>query len=285
MFKPKVTAFVFLIMPLLLIDCRCNRQQIILKSVVLEIPSSAAGFSQKIDREKFLSLIKSAIAKNINYGFDEHNEEGAELRLLVEPPAGSVKKGLLIFAILSAKEGEHLRDFKSYADIDAVNGSIRAGDISDAIGKVLQNLHQLHRGFFVDNKLYLNKIELASKGQPIDFEELMTAISVLGYAEEKKATPFLIQILKTTTDLAVGNACLIALGDIASLDGMPAIIDFVERKPSIMRRQAIIAAKRIASKLAAEWLLVMAYGHEDPVVRHEASLALKHVESSLRSGI
>lgn len=280
MFKPIIT-LIFLLLPLLLIDCRCNREQIILKSVVLEIPSNAAGFSEKLDRDKFLTIVKSAIAKNVSYGFDEQLESGSELRLMMEPPGSAGKKGLLIFAVLSKKDKEHTRDFKAYADIDMVDGMVRGGDISEAIGKVLQNLYQLHSGRHVDNDMYLKKIELAAKGESIDYEELMTAISVLGYAEEKKAAPFFITLLSQTKDLAMGNACLIALSDMASEEAMPAIIEFVERKPSIIRRQGIIAAQRIASKLAAEWLLVMAYGHDDPMVRNEALVALKHVEAKL----
>jgi hypothetical protein len=280
-FKPKIIISIFLLLPLLVIDCRCNREQIILKSVVLEIPSNAAGFSEKLDREKFLTIVKSAVAKNVNYSFDDQDQEGSELRFMVEPPAPSSKKGLLIFAILSKKDQEQIRDFKAYSDIDIVDGLVRGSDIGEAINKVLQNIYQLHRGLHVDNDLYLKKIEQAAKGQSIDHEELMAAIFVLGYAEEKKATPFLITLLANTSDLAMGNACLIALSDMAAQEAMPAIIEFVERKPSIIRRQGIIAAKRIASKLAAEWLLVMAYGHDDPMVRHEALVALKHVEAKL----
>ncbi|HXW60295.1 MAG TPA: hypothetical protein VEK06_02035, partial [Myxococcota bacterium] len=60
---------------------------------------------------------------------------------------------------------------------------------------------------------------------------------------------------------------------------MEAIIEFAERKPPYIRRQAIIAAHKVASPLAMHWLLVMAYGHEDEVVRKEALQAFLEVEN------
>ncbi len=127
----------------------------------------------------------------------------------------------------------------------------------------------------------LAQVVAVNNGATMDRNELLNAISVLGDNKEKAASSQISQLMLTTNDLAVGNACISALSDINMPGAMNAIIDFVERKPSIIRRQAIIAARKIGDQSAAEWLLVMAYGHDDPQVRKEALAALEEVEEKL----
>ncbi len=124
-------------------------------------------------------------------------------------------------------------------------------------------------------------VKNANEGQKVNRTELLDAIIELGEDKEHKAAEPLMTLMKTTKDLAIGNACLSALSELNHPKIMEAIIDFVERKPAIVRRQAILAARKIANKTAAEWLLVMAYGHEDATVRREAQLALDEVEKKL----
>jgi predicted protein tyrosine phosphatase len=127
----------------------------------------------------------------------------------------------------------------------------------------------------------LAKITAVNDGAKMERTELLNAISVIGDKKEKGASGQIAKLMLTTNDLAVGNACISALSDINEPEAMDAIINFVERKPAIIRRQAIIAARKIANQTAAEWLLVMAYGHDDAMVRKEASEALEVVEEKL----
>lgn len=124
-------------------------------------------------------------------------------------------------------------------------------------------------------------VKAANQGERVDRTELLDAINELGDDKVEEAAEPLIVLLENTGDFAVGNACIDALSNLKHPKAMDAIIEFVERKPPVIRRQAILAARKIANKAAAEWLLVMAYGHEDATVRREAGQALEELEKKL----
>lgn len=282
MLKKWPLALSLLALLLTLIDCPCQRRQILVRSVLLEMPLSVSGFSQKLDREKFSDLVKSVIDKDPNFHFDAKREEGSVLHLtLIVPNEVSANTAILLAASLTNGTVDVEKSTKAFADIKVIDGRISGQDVSDSVNKVLYNLYQLKSGIATDNQEFLKKVEQAANDEAVSAGELINAINVLGEAREEKAIAHLIKLLEKTDNLAVGNACLIALGDLGSDLAVPAIIDFVERKPPIIRRQAIIAARKIGNKAAAEWLLVMAYGHEDPIVRKEAHAALNEVEEKL----
>lgn|GEM_PF-2522961 len=124
-------------------------------------------------------------------------------------------------------------------------------------------------------------IDAAARGDDVNHQELLDIIASVAKSHDEKAVKPLISLLESTKDASVANACIMALGELGSEEAMPAIIDYAERKPSIIRRQAIIAARLIGSKLAAGWLMVMAHGYDDPVVRKEAQGALDVVLEKL----
>lgn len=129
----------------------------------------------------------------------------------------------------------------------------------------------------------IEQVRRAADGQDVDQNELRKAIAHLAQQADKQASDSLAKIMLNTDSLELANACLVALGDLGEQKSMAAVISFSERKPPIIRRQAIIAARKIGGKEAAEWLLVMAYGHEDAQVRKEALSALQEVEARLES--
>lgn len=185
---------------------------------------------------------------------------------------------MLVTSLAKAGQGN---EYKSFADIKVVDGIVSGPDVLQTVNKVLDNLYLIQKGSSSDNQTYLDKLQSYVAGEKVEQAALVNAISVLGETEEKKALVPLIAILSKTSDIVVGNACIIALGRLKDPQAMPAIIDFLERKPPLIRRQGIMAARMIASKLAAEWLFVMAYGYDDPLVRKEAMEALAHVEEQL----
>lgn len=270
----------FLLM-LMLVDCNCQRRQIVVKSVLLDIPVNVAGFSSKLDREKFSDLVQSVIEKEPYFKLDRGRDDGEILRLaVIVPPELKRDSPILIMASISVQNDE-APITKAFADIKVIDGRISGKDVSASVAKVLQNLYHHRSGIMGDSTDYLTKIERAVSGENPAAEELINAISIMGEAREKKAVEPLISLLGKTESLSIGNACLVALGELEDKRAMSAIIDFTERKPPIIRRQAIIAARKIASQEAAEWLLVMAYGYDDPVVRSEALVALGDVETKL----
>lgn len=128
----------------------------------------------------------------------------------------------------------------------------------------------------------LQKIKAANDGQQISHAELMEVVTVLGEMKAPGAEDQIIKLMLKTDDLAIGNACIMALGEIKSPQAMLSIIKFIDNKPSVMRRQAIIAARKIADDVAAGWLLANAYGHEDPTVRKEALSAFEEVNAKIK---
>ncbi len=281
-FVARKALFIALLLSLTLTDCNCQRRQIVVRSVLLEMPTSVSGFSQKLDREKFSDLVKLVLEKDANFHFDANRSDGEVLNLSLILPAELNSNSSILLAAALSKDNENLgSSTKAFADIKIEDGRISGSEVSSSVIKVLQNLYQLRTGAREDSNEYLKKLEQSTSGENLGPGELINAVTVLSEMHEKRAEPLLIKLLEQTDSLSIGNSCIVALGDLQSVPGMTAIINFVERKPPILRRQAIIAARKIASKEAAEWLLVMAYGHDDPVVRDEAKAALQEVETKL----
>lgn len=245
---------------------------------MLEVPTTEKALTP-FDHNKFALVVEEAINKSSHYRYDPQDSEGATLRFsLVPPDKKSPDTVMMLVATLHKTLGG---EYRSFADIKVTEGSISGQDVLEGINKLLLNLYLIQKGSRADNQLYLDKIHAYLTGESVPHGELINAISVLGETKEHKAVEPLIKLLSGTQDIVLGNACVIALTRLAAPESMQAIIDFVELKPPLIRRQGIMAARAIASKLAAEWLLVMAYGHDDPIVRQEALEALIEVEKKL----
>lgn len=261
---------------LLIADCACSKK-IVLKGISVEIPSSIVGLSGPEDREKLSALIKRDINNSQYYEVNVNKTNSSILKLFFIPPKDSHDKAVLLAGSIADPKIEQ-KEYRAFADIKVEKGTSSGEAVTSALEKVLEQLYQQQNGYRTSHKDYLAKIEKGSKGE-IGTGELIGAISAVSYAKDMNAVAPLISLLKTTEDVAVANAALLALGDLKAEEAMPAIIDFLEGKVSIIRRQGITAAKRIGSKLALEWLFVMAYGHEDPVVRKEALDAFTELET------
>jgi hypothetical protein len=267
---------------ILLADCRCVKKKTsVIKSVLWDIPVGSTGVFNQLDQEKLSTLVKRNIDLNPYFSFDADEFSGLVLRFSFVPSFEANKKaGIILAATLINHNGSKIN--RAFVDVDMRDGVMSGADLDAALAKMFNNLHQSREGLSSDSEKYIEKIKAKLRGAHVEDSELLKAIAVLADAQEKKALMPLIELLSLTNDIAIGNACLIALSELKASKAMPAIIDFVEGKPPIIRRQGIIAARRIASKLAAGWLLVMAYGHDDETVRKEAREALKEVDQKLK---
>lgn len=279
MIRKKYIVLCFLSLVFVLVDCTCMNKPLVLKSVVLELPPSLGVLKDQVDQKKLSDMVENAIDKEGHFRFDA-NSDGDTLRLSLLPSQSQKESVVMVVATLSPGTPSG-REHRSFTQIELTKGSMSGKDVSHAIQKVLTSLFQLQRGLAADHQIYIDRINASLAGEDVDQMALTHAISAVADSRSKEGIEALIRLLSSTKDVAVGNACLIALADIDAKDAMPAIIDFVERKPAIIRRQGIIAARRLATKLSAEWLLVMAYGHDDPIVRKEAREALEEVEQKL----
>lgn len=250
-----------------------------MKSVLLDLPTNTGDFVNRIEREKFADVVKAAIMADEHFSFDSTNAEGYVLRLQITVPSTSlpVRSVLLSGMLLNLAEEE----ITVFSDIKITDGQITGEDIKLGVKKLFENLYLALSNKPVDYDQYLQKIIQAVSNDTVLVGELINAIGVLGDVGEVRAVKPMMALMNKTHHVSVGNACLMALGDLKDPQAMSAIIEYVERKPPIFRRQAIASARKIASKEAAEWLLVMAYGHDDEIVREEAMEALFAVENHL----
>lgn len=264
-----------------LMDCRCSKQQFHIKSVYLDLPKSDTKTPTNIEQDNFSALIRNAIERNPYYRFAPNDDGGLVLQLsLIAPNKADDKSTLTISAVLKNEEEE--KTYNSMVGLTLANGTITGEDLSSAISKCLQNLYRSMSGLSEEEKeQYRTRIRESLSNEQIDPSQLANMITILGDIEDKQSVSILIELLKKTDDLIVGNACIVALSRLGAADAMPAIIAFSERKPPLIRRQAILAAKHLTSMLSAEWLFVMAHGYDDPVVRQEALAAFDYVAQRL----
>jgi HEAT repeats len=257
-------------------DCRCSRQQIVINKVLIEVPEGIDALSSTESQDELRRIIWESIAENPNFHFNIKAQKGAILRLSYIAE-GRSNESALLRALLSQKHWGEVSDQSAFATVN-LSESVDIKNVKPAIKEVLQNLSKLALKGVVDKSQLHNLLEESRTGKKVSSAELINAIALLGKERDKDSVSYLVPVLSAADDLSVAEACLLALGEIADESAMEAIIDFAERKPPYIRRQAIIAAQKVASPLAMHWLLVMAYGHEDEVVRKEALAAFLDVE-------
>lgn len=266
----------------LLVDCRCNRSEIVINQIILEMSEELMKVVPEKNIDALRLLVGKAIDENADFRIDER-ADGLILKISLFPKSsvGLKRNAMIIVNLIAVVEGK-TREQSAFADVVLQNDQVLdEQSVEEGLRKALAEVQRQSVGKSIDTSTHLAKLTLAADGQAVDAQDLMNSISLLARQKDRTAVPLLIKILLHTDNIGIGNACLIALGEIKDPAGMQAIIDFAEHKPALLRRQAIIAARQIGSKLAAEWLLVMAYGHEDPQVRKEAAEALAEVESHL----
>lgn len=248
-------------MPLILIDCTCLSKSIRVKTIIFETDSD---LSNNIKQNDLGLAIEKTVRENSHYIYSPKSY-GNDLTITMMVSNNS---SVLLKASLTNNSEVLYSSFTEFAVNSNDDLSIDA--IKAALRKLLDDIHALKQEQKLDNEAYLHDINAYIAGSNIKENKVINAISMLGQSLDKRAFTPIIKILTTTNNWAIGNACMMALGQFKDPEGMQAIIDYTERKPPLVRRQGIAAARMIGSKLALEWLLVLAYGHDDPMVRKEA---------------
>jgi hypothetical protein len=259
---------------MLLVDCSCLRKSIKIRNIVIELPLNMPD----MDRTKLTQVIEEAVKENSEYRYMHGSPEGEELNIVIMASDNALESALMMAAL---SKGNTEQEYSSFAEINLTDGNVSFAKIKSSLVKLLKNIYLMRQGNRVEAQVYLDEINAYLAGIEVKEAQLINAISVLGETESQRVVDPIISVLAHTHDSALGNACMMALGRLKDPKGMQAIIDYTEMKPSLVRRQGIMAAKMIGSKLALEWLLVMAYGHDDPIVRKEAQEALVEVEKKL----
>lgn len=261
--------------------CECRKPTIEISQIMLDVASSLSELSNVENQQVIANNINDVILSNQFFKFLPNNKQANILNIAILPQdeENPLQKELLLLGYLESKDNTQ----KYYSSLKINQGSIEKKDFEEALSTLLI---KIYNGFYssdIANGNYLVVIKDYALASHANKSEVINAINLAGEHKNKEAQDYLITILKNTHDIAVGNACMVALGELKSVKSMEHIINFASRKPPIIRRQAIMAAKKIASKLALEWLLVMAYGYSDKTVREEALLAFLEVQKKIEN--
>jgi HEAT repeat protein len=253
---------------LLFTDCRCQRDNLTVSKVIVEIPENIANLSQEynIDIKKIMS---EALDSDGKISVKSNSDNGVLTIALAQ-----LERGFTLIASLEHDAQEQL----AFAEIDIEPQRCDVNCMKKALNKALYYLRQQLSGIDSDSEAFLSRLKEAAAGEIIEPRLLLNAIKQAIHKKSQEALDPLIVILSSTENLGIANACLTALAELKDPSSLPAIIDFAEGKPALIRRQAIIAVRQIPAKLGLEWLVAMAYGHNDPMVRKEALEASQEVE-------
>lgn len=276
-----LTCFCVFLFLLLGIGCDWGKNRIALSQVLLSMPSITSGDATNKEKTRLYELIETQILASRLYNLKPKLKSAEILSLTLAASINKEGKETILLAGELSRKGHDTQPVRMFANLFMREQGLVIEDIISAIDIVLTGLYQQYYHAGKSNEAALEVVRKALKNEDGDIDELVLAILLLGELKDERAEPLLLKLLPKIKNVSVGNACVLSLGELKSQESMPLIIKFVERKPSIFRRQAIIAARKIGSRLAVGWLLVMAYGHDDPLVRKEAKDALRVVEKGL----
>jgi hypothetical protein len=274
--KKQLLAWVSLVIFLLACACHCQQEKKILGHLQLDIPNYLAALNDDLDYRKTRKIIRESLDDDPHFRFDPDKESALTLKISIFSHRDGAKEILSLSSSIYFADEEAQK--VSVAELLLGPDGISEADLKHALRQSLQDLWLEIQGKSADKRHFIERVSQAAKGETVDQKELILAIELSAESKTKEALESIGALLLASRDLAVANACLNALGKMKNENAMPAIIDFASRKPPIFVRQAILAARKIASVLAAQWLYVLALGHDDEMVRKEAMAAFKELE-------
>jgi len=254
---------------IILVDCRCQRADLVVNKLTIEMPENLQDFKK---------LLQEAL-NNDPYFHVSSTEKNAGILNLSLSVSRFDNKMLLVAHL--ARKNQELMAFAEIALSEIPNFEAEA--LRKALGRSVAYLRQqlVNTNKSQEDSHYVQKIKEASEAKFINPELLTNALRLAGKKQDQQSVSYIIKLLGSTDNLGIAHACLTALAQLKDASSLPAIIDFAENKPALIRRQAIVAVRQMPSQLSAEWLVVMAYGHDDPTVRKEALEGLREVEKYL----
>tara|TARA_B100000683_G_scaffold276019_1_gene328591 strand:+ start:1014 stop:1940 length:927 start_codon:yes stop_codon:yes gene_type:complete len=212
-------------------------------------------------------------------------QEGFILRLsldgiLREPKQKGGKHLWVLTARLQNPKDPSMGDFYGYAAVPYEDGDDTKDTFESALAQCLNQVETAANTVHESTETLLTWLKPIDEGETFKGDKKRMAIRVLGARKTKAATGALGEIL-LGKDPALAQEALTALTLIGDPEGLNPVFDYAERKPSPVRKKAIMAAKAMGGRLAAAWLFTMSTGHEDASVRHAAGSALFSVEQAM----
>lgn len=263
---------------LMLGSCQCFHRRITINKILIDVPKNLAN--PPFDPVLMNEVVQTILAESQDFNYSP-NSKGRQLRIGFFADSKNRSQNVYLYAELWTNNKEPELTDKAYASLSLNLQSDLKKQFSDATMLALTRLKEILSGSNEHRDQYLLTLDSATKGNSVDSAELLLAISVVAEHGMQQAENNLLSLLQNASSPTIQNACVIALGELRSVKAVPLIIDFSARKSSLAKKQAIEAMRKIGTRDAMEWLLVVSEGHIDPEVREHAFKAYQEIAKKL----
>jgi hypothetical protein len=264
----------------------CKRgESVTVRKLLVDIEPGAAGPGGVLSREIVRELVTSALEADRGVELALGGSAGDVLRVRVEsaalaPSIAGHEKGrgtLSLSVELSGKDAPNARRHRySGSSVASAAGTVDfRALVRQAFGEAFAHVVMARGASEQSTETLLTWLE---DGNLEARSRRLQAIRVLGSRREAKAVSSLVQALKAD-DHEITQAALGALTLIGDPTAAASVIEYAEKKPARIRKQAIEAARVMGGRLSAAWLFTLSTGHPDDDVQAAAAAALAQLET------
>jgi HEAT repeats len=266
----------------LLTDCNCRQSLLVTQLLVDHVSGDDTFTLQRKDIRKICKKILSH-QKNIKVKWDRSKNGVLRVRFQFLPVQEKTGAGQLMVSLkYSEITNQGLRQYFASSSLAVANTDEHRLIFERVFSQGMSELISTWQGEKQSSARLLEEMNEDWIDETVNENQLLQNIHLLGIKKEKKAVPILVKILLGRNEKAA-LASMVALTDIGDPDAVDGITKYAERKSGDVRKQAILAVRKMGGKKAAAWLFTLSTGHEDSEVRLAASEALKYVEEKLKN--
>lgn len=260
----------------------CTAQDgIPVRKLLVDVMPGAEGPEQLFSREKVREISQTFLREDGRFVLKEPAADvGDVLRVRLESFSKIVvpKKGPVLHLSLGMEwQGKEPSarafQFQAHSFVASDAKTPPAALLKQALDESIGQLLQAHSAREQPSERLLAWIGDAE----MNAERKLQAIRVLGARGDATATMALVDMLGQP-DVALASAALGSLTRIGDPRAVDAVIEYAERKPPVVRKQAIEAIRTMGTFRGMAWLFTLSTGHRHPEVRASAALALTELE-------
>ena len=265
-----------------------GQDRIPLRKLLVDVSPGAEGPEGEFEREKVRTVSKAFLNENGRFSLDDASQNSGDvLRVRVESSSKIVvpKQGPVLHLSLAMEwkgEDDAGKPFQFQAQ-SFVAGTVETPPVAllkQALEESFEQLLQAHGAREQPSETLLAWLGDTEE----DANRKLQAIRILGARADANATAALAAVL-AQPDLDLASAALGALTRIGDPRAVDAVIDYAERKPPIVRKQAIEAVRAMGTTRGMAWLFTLSTGHRHPDVQASAALALGDLEKQRSAGV
>lgn len=254
-----------------------------IRKLLIDVSPTAQGPGGELSREKVREISQAFLFADGRFSMtDKSGEEGGVLRVRLDSYSRVVvpKKGPALHLSLAMEWSAPASldpsfHFQAHSFVEAEVETSPAALLQKALLDCVEQLQQAHAAREQPSEALVSWLNASD----VSDEKKREAIRVLGARGDITATEPLISILKGS-DEALASAALGALTRLGNSNAVDDIIDYAERKPPAVRKQAIEAIRTLGTPKGRAWLFTLSTGHRHPDVRASAAHALAELEAA-----